>query len=71
MTSSFIGEAAKKAIPMAGQKLKEFFAKEAIGKGMLQAGNVAKEVGKQVMKAPGAIRTGAEKVGSVASSVGS
>ena len=71
MTSSFIGEAAKKAIPMAGQKLKEFFTKEAIGKGMTQAGNVAKEVGKQVMKAPGAIRTGAEKVGSVASSVGS
>ena len=75
MTSSFIGksvvEAAKKGIPMAGQKLSEFFTKEAIGKGMTQAGNVAKEVGKQVMKAPGAIRTGAEKVGDVASSVGS
>tara|TARA_B100000900_G_C20453884_1_gene664325 strand:- start:19 stop:987 length:969 start_codon:yes stop_codon:yes gene_type:complete len=75
MTSSFIGksvvEGAKKAIPMAGQKLSEFFTKEAIGKGMTQAGNVAKEVGKQVMKAPGAIKTGAEKVGSVASSVGS
>ena len=77
-------EAAKKAIPMAGQKLSEFFAKEgmkkaaqqagqvfsreAIGKGMTQAGNVATEVGKQVMKAPGAIRTGAEKIGGVASS---
>jgi len=77
-------EAAKKAIPMAGQKLSEFFAKEgikkaaqqavqvfskeAIGKGMTQAGNVATEVGKQVMKAPGAVRTGAEKIGGVASS---
>ena len=71
MIGKTVVEAAKKGIPMAGQKLSEFFTKEAIGKGMLQAGNVAKEVGKQVMKAPGAIRTGAEKVGSVASSVGS
>ena len=68
MIGKTVVEAAKKGIPMAGQKLSEFFTKEAIGKGMTQAGNIATEVGKQVMKAPGAIRTGAEKVGSVASS---
>jgi len=68
MIGKTVVEAAKKGIPMAGQKLSEFFTKEAVGKGMTQAGNIATEVGKQVMKAPGAIRTGAEKVGSVASS---
>ena len=96
MTSSFIGEAAKKAIPMAGQKLKEFFAKEGVKQVTQQAGNIGKQVGQyvtstgkdlianraalasalgddltragaQVMKAPGAIKAGAQAVGEAAS----
>jgi len=49
MTSSFIGksvvDAAKKAIPMAGQKLSDFFAKEGVKKVTQQAGNIGKQVG--------------------------
>ena len=49
MTSSFIGksvvEAAKKAIPMAGQKLSDFFAKEGVKRVTQQAGNIGKQVG--------------------------
>ena len=37
-------EAAKKGIPMAGQKLADFFSKE----GIKQAGNVAKETAKAI-----------------------
>ena len=48
MTSSFIGEAAKKAIPMAGQKLKDFFAKEGVKQVTQQAGNIGKQVGQYV-----------------------
>jgi len=72
-------EAAKKAIPMAGQKLSEFFAKEGIKKaaqqagqvfskeGINQAGNVATQVGKQIMRAPEAVKAGAQAVGEAAS----
>ena len=78
-------EAAKKGIPMAGQKLAEFFSKE----GMKQAGQQVSNVGKalydnraalasalgddltragaQVMKAPGAVKAGAQAVGEAAS----
>jgi len=49
MTSSFIGKSvvdtAKKAIPMAGQKLSDFFAKEGVKKVTQQAGNIGKQVG--------------------------
>ena len=49
MTSSFIGksvvDAAKKAIPMAGQKLSDFFAKEGVKRVTQQAGNIGKQVG--------------------------
>jgi len=82
-------EAAKKGIPMAGQKLAEFFSKE----GMKQAGQQVSNVGKalydnraalasalgddltragaQVMKAPGAVKAGAQAVGEAASQAAS
>ena len=100
MTSSFIGksvvEGAKKAIPMAGQKLSEFFTKEGLkqaGKQVAQqAGNIGRQagevgktlyenraglasalgedltdIGRGIMKAPEAIKSGAKAVGDVAS----
>ena len=100
MTSSFIGktvvEGAKKAIPMAGQKLSEFFTKEGLkqaGKQVAQqAGNIGRQagevgktlyenraglasalgedltdIGREIMKAPEAIKSGAKAVGDVAS----
>jgi len=100
MTSSFIGksviEGAKKAIPMAGQKLSEFFTKEGLkqaGKQVAQqAGNIGRQagevgktlyenraglasalgedltdIGRGIMKAPEAIKSGAKAVGNVAS----
>ena len=100
MTSSFIGksvvEGAKKAIPMAGQKLSEFFTKEGLkqaGKQVAQqAGNIGRQagevgktlyenraglasalgedltdIGRGIMRAPEAIKSGAKAVGDVAS----
>ena len=100
MTSSFIGksvvEGAKKAIPMAGQKLSEFFTKEGLkqaGKQVVQqADNIGRQaagvgktlyenraglasalgedltdIGRGIMKAPEAIKSGAKAVGDVAS----
>ena len=78
-------EAAKKGIPMAGQKLAEFFSKEGLKQAGQQVGNVGKALydnraalasalgddltraGAQVMKAPGAVKAGAQAVGEAAS----
>ena len=78
-------EAAKKGIPMAGQKLAEFFSKEGMKQAGQQVGNVGKALydnraalasalgddltraGAQVMKAPGAVKAGAQAVGEAAS----
>ena len=78
-------EAAKKGIPMAGQKLSEFFTKEGLKQAGQQVGNVGKALydnraalasalgddltraGAQVMKAPGAVKAGAQAVGEAAS----
>ena len=38
-------EAAKKGIPMAGQKLADFFSKEGLKQATQQAGNIGKQVG--------------------------
>lgn len=68
LSDFFAKEGMKKVGQQVAQQAGQVFSKEAIGKGMTQAGNIATEVGKQVMRGPGAIRAGAEKVGSVASS---
>ena len=89
-------EAAKKGIPMAGQKLAEFFSKEGMKQAGQQAGNIGKQVGQyvtstgkdlianraalasalgddltragaQVMKAPEAVKAGAQAVGEATS----
>jgi len=64
MIGKTVVEAAKKGIPMAGQKLNEFFSKEAVN----QAGNVATQIGKQIMRAPEAVKSGAKAVGDAATS---
>ena len=96
MIGKSVVEGAKKAIPMAGQKLSEFFTKEGLkqaGKQVAQqAGNIGRQagevgktlyenraglasalgedltdIGRGIMKAPEAIKSGAKAVGNVAS----